>query len=84
MKKKITLTNEEQEIEDALLNNEFISIKTEDFKGIAEAIKARQKDTVLNIRVNSDDLERIKKKASEYGVKYQSFISELLHKVAHS
>lgn len=36
----------------------------------------------MTIRVNSDDIEKIKKKAEKIGVKYQSFISEILHQVA--
>ncbi len=84
MKKNVRLTREEKEIEDSLVNGEFINIEPDEFKEIAKSIKARQKNSVLNIRINSDDLEQIKKKADKLGVKYQSFISELLHRVAHS
>ncbi len=83
-KKQIILTNEEQEIEDSLMNGEFIEIHPKEFEAIAQSIKARQKDSVLNIRMNSNDLKKIKQKADLLGVKYQSFISELLHRVAHS
>ena len=78
------LTKEEREIEEALLNNEFIDVNTKEFNSIAKAIKARQKDSVLSIRINSDDLSKIKQKAKKLGVKYQSFISELLHRVARA
>lgn len=84
MKKQIKLTKEEKEIEDSLINGEFIDVNPKEFKEIAESIKARQKDSVLNIRINTEDLNKIKEKASKLGVKYQSFISELLHRVAHS
>ncbi len=84
MKKQIKLTKEEQEIEDSLMNGEFVDIRPEEFQEIAQSIKARQKDSVLNIRMNSNDLKKIKQKAAQLGVKYQSFISELLHRVAHS
>ncbi len=84
MKKNIKLTREEKEIEDSLIDGEFINVEPDEFKEIAKSIKARQKNSVLNIRINSDDLEQIKKKADKLGVKYQSFISELLHRVAHS
>jgi predicted DNA binding CopG/RHH family protein len=84
MKKESKLTKEEKEIEDSLINNEFIEVDPKEFEEIAESIKARQKNSVLNIRINSEDLKRIKAKASKLGVKYQSFISELLHRVAHS
>lgn len=84
MKKHIRLTKEEKEIESSLLKGELVDIKPAEFKEIAQAIKARQKDSVLNIRMNSRDLKKIKLKAAKLGVKYQSFISELLHRVAHS
>jgi predicted DNA binding CopG/RHH family protein len=45
-------------------------------------IARRKKDAVLNVRINSDDLEGIKQKARKLGVKYQTFVSEILHKVA--
>jgi len=47
-------------------------------------VARRKKDAVLNIRVNHEDLHEIKGKAKKLGVRYQSFISELLHQVAHS
>ncbi len=84
MKKNIKLTREEKEIEDSLIDGEFINVEPDEFKEIVKSIKARQKNSVLNIRINSDDLEQIKRKADNLGVKYQSFISELLHRVAHS
>lgn len=84
MKKKRTLTGEEKEVEDSLVRGEFVDVGAEEFKDIAKSIKARQKDAVLNIRINSEDLQMIKKKSTSLGVKYQSFISEILHRVAHS
>ena len=51
---------------------------------VKEALEKRKKDAVLNIRVNSYDLEHIKQKARKIGVKYQTFISEILHKVAEA
>lgn len=54
------------------------------FKEIASNLKARRKDKVLNIRINSDDLEKLKAKAASLGVKYQTFISEILHQAAQA
>ncbi len=76
------LTKEEKEIEDALLNNEFINVDELEIKNIAQYIAHRKKDKVLNIRINSGDLNSIKQKARKFGVRYQTFISEVLHKVA--
>jgi len=78
--RRIKLTKEEQWIEDHA--EEFVPLRGEEYKRIVEALERRKKDTVLNIRVNHFDLEQIKQKARKLGVKYQTFISEILHQVA--
>ena len=80
--RKIKLTKEEQWFEDHA--EEFVPVNREEFELIKQAIERRKKDAVLNIRVNSYDLEHLKQKARKIGVKYQTFISEILHKVAES
>ena len=82
MKRLPKLTKEEKSIENELLLENFIDVKKNEFEEIAESVKARQKDKVLNIRINNGDLETLKAKAAKFGIKYQSFISELLHQVA--
>ena len=82
--RKIQLTKQERAIEDALLRGEYVSVSKEKFTEIAAALEARKKDAVLNIRVNSYDLEHIKQKAQKLGIKYQTFISEVLHSVAEA
>ena len=81
--KRFTLSRGERVIEEALLRGEYVNVDESEFKKIAEAIAHRRKDVVLNIRVNSQDLKTIKEKAKHHGIKYQTFISELLHRVAH-
>jgi len=81
--RKIKLTQSEKQIENALLQGEYINIDAVEFKNIAETIASRKKDSVLNIRMNSGDLKLIKRKAQQFGIKYQTFISELLHSIAH-
>ncbi len=78
--KKIKLTKTEQWIEDHA--EEFIPANRKELAMIKQAIEHRRKDAVLNIRVNSFDLEHIKQRARRAGIKYQTFISEILHKVA--
>lgn len=39
-----------------------------------------KKDARLNIRISSHDLEVLRKKATEEGLPYQTFVSSLLHK----
>ncbi len=78
--KKIRLTKAERWIEDRA--EEFIPTSRKEFAIIKQAIEHRKKDAVLNIRVNSFDLQHIKQRARKAGIKYQTFISEILHKVA--
>jgi len=80
--KKFKLTKEEQWIEDHA--EEFVPVKREEFEMIKQALERRKKDAVLNIRVNHYDLETIKQKARKLGIKYQTLISEVLHKVAEA
>lgn len=80
--KKIKLSSEEREIEKDLLKGVYKPVSEREFFAISESIARRKKDAVLNIRVNSQDLEHIKHKAEKLGIKYQTFISEIIHKIA--
>ncbi len=80
--KKIKLNRTERKIEAALLRGEYRPVRQAEFEEIAQAIARRRKDTVLNIRVNSQDLTSIKQKAKHLGIPYQTLISELLHHYA--
>jgi predicted DNA binding CopG/RHH family protein len=82
--RRIKLTREEKAIEDAVLRGEYVPVSKEKFEEIAAAIRAYRKDTVLNIRINGQDLKNIKEKAHRLGIKYQTFISEILHRVARA
>lgn len=79
---KIRLTKYEQSIEDHA--DEFVPASKEDFEKIKAALEARRKNAVLNIRINQGDLDSLKSKAKHLGVKYQSYISEILHRVARA
>ena len=80
--KKLKLTKEEKEIENDLLGGEFKPIKGKELENIENALKSRKKDITMTIRVNSEDIEKIKDKAKKLGIKYQSYISEIIHQVA--
>lgn len=82
--RRIHLTSQEKTIEESLLKGEYIDVDKQEFARIAEAVAARKKDAVLNIRINSNDLTSIKKKAHKLGIKYQTLISEVLHRVAQT
>ena len=76
------LTRQEKAIEDSLLKNEYLDVNKMEFEAIAQTVAARRKDTVLNIRVNSYDLKAVRQKARKLGIRYQTFISELIHRIA--
>lgn len=80
--KRTKLTKEEKAIEESLMNGEFVPIKGKQLEMIEKSLKSRKKDVTMTIRVNSEDIEKIKKKAKKVGVKYQTYISEVLHQVA--
>ena len=82
MMRRIKLNRQERQIEDALLKSDYVDVNRATFHDIAQAVVARRKDAVLNLRVNSRDLENLKHKARKLGVKYQTFIFEILHRVA--
>ena len=82
MKSRISLSRSEKAIERAVFRGEYRRASDEEFNRIAEAIARRKKDAVLNIRVNSRDLESIKQKAKRMGIPYQTFVSELIHQYA--
>jgi len=80
--RKIKLSPQEKKMEKNLLDGIYIPAKSDELQSIANAIVHRKKDAVLNIRINSKDLESIRRKSRNLGIKYQTFISEVLHKVA--
>lgn len=82
--RKIHLTRQEKAIESSLLVGEYVNVGKDEFEMIAQAIANRKKDAVLNIRVNSQDLKNIRQKAKRLGIRYQTFISELLHRIARA
>jgi len=82
MMKKIRLTKEEKKIEDALLRGEYTKISSKKLEEIAQSLVTRKKDLTMTIRVNSEDIKKIKGKAAKVGIKYQTFISNVLHKIA--
>jgi predicted DNA binding CopG/RHH family protein len=80
--RKPRLTRQERIIEDDLIKGQYRDVDNLEFSKIAESVAARRKDAVLHIRINSRDLNNIKDKAQKLGVKYQTFISEVLHRLS--
>ena len=82
--KRMKLSRYEKSIEAALERGEYVPVSKEKYEELARALESRRKNAVLNIRINQGDLDSLKVKAKKLGVKYQTFISEILHSVAHS
>lgn len=80
--RKIKLDLEEKEIMASIERDEFVPVTGKELRQVAEAIAARKKDRVLTIRVNSNDIRRIKRLAGSRGIPYQSYLSEVIHRVA--
>ncbi len=80
---KVILDKYEQQVEDALSKGEFIS--TSDLAGtkqlFQEAIKnyrELQETRSITLRVNKEDLIKVKAKAKRNGLAYQTLISLLI------
>ncbi len=82
--RRIRLTRQEREIEAALIRGEYLNVGKLEFEEIAQAVAHRKRDAVLNVRVNRGDIESIKQRARKLGIQYQTFLAELIHRVAHS
>ena len=78
MKRKIKLDPFEKEIESHI--DEFVPITGEKRRSIEAILERSRKTKNINIRISEPDLTRLKKKAEEEGVSYQTLISSVLHK----
>lgn len=79
---KIKLNKQEKSIENDLIQGKYHPVSPMELESITQAIAQKKKDTVLNIRINSHDLQSLKQKAKKLGIAYQTFISEILHRFA--
>ena len=82
--KKQHLDQGEKEIMEAIENDEFVPVTGTELKRVADAIAARKKNMTLTIRVNRNDINRIKKMARKRRIPYQSYISEVIHRIAQT
>ncbi len=81
--KRFKLTKSEQRIKAELERGEYVPVSPARDKEIAEQVAAYRKDAVISLRINSNDLACIKNKARKYGVPYQRYITEILHRHIH-
>ena len=78
------LTRYEKKIERDLISGVYVQGSKEETERIRAAIEAYRKNAILHIRINEGVLRKLKEKAKKLGVKYQTFIAEVLRTVAHS
>ncbi|MDF1879420.1 hypothetical protein JHD46_07200 [Sulfurimonas sp. SAG-AH-194-C20] len=89
--KKINLTQEEQETSVALENDEFVSLEGEELLSMKASLKLASTNTIeklskrksISIRLLEDDIERLKAKAINLGMPYQTLISSTIHQYSH-
>jgi len=82
MKKAVFLDKDERKLAKSLENEEWVSDLTKKEKKQYEeyARYSLNKQKRINIRMTERDLKKIRAKAVEEGVPYQSLISMLIHK----
>ena len=78
------IDNEEKILMESLNEFNFNSIQNdnENIKLLQSSAKefVKQKETKMNIRISSSELDKIKKRAEIEGLKYQTFVKSILHK----
>ena len=82
MKREAYLDKEERKLAKSLENEEWVSDLTEKEKKQYEeyASYSLNQQKHINIRMTERDLKKIRAKAIEEGIPYQSLISMLIHK----
>jgi len=81
-RKTFKLTREEKMIERAVVRGEYVPASREHISMIAQSIARYRKDAVLNLRINRGVLDGLKRNAKRYGIPYQKFVCEILHRYA--
>lgn len=78
------LDNEEKELMESLDGIDVTAIEndTDNIRALQKSAKAfvKNQETKMNIRISSSELEKIKERAANEGLKYQTFIKSILHK----
>ena len=78
------IDNEEKILMESLNEFDFNSLQNdnENIKLLKSSAKefVKQKETKMNIRISSSELDKIKQRAEIEGLKYQTFVKSILHK----
>ena len=81
--KKFSLDAEEREILNAIEEGKWELVKPgkpELARYVEVAKNTLRKDQRMNIRISKTDLTRVKAKAAEEGVPYQTLVTSIIHK----
>ena len=82
MKKRLSLTKEEQALDQAIDWGEYVSQFSKDdqkkYQAAAKYTFAKQK--AVNIRISERNLMRLKAAAAREGISYQTFVTSLIQK----
>jgi len=75
---RIALDKFEQAIEDNA--EKFIPLSDDEMGEVESIISAANKTKNINIRISAYAVEKVKQKAAEEGIPYQTLISSIIHK----
>ena len=64
------------------LEQNFFSVSNDDFESFKKEISKSAKQKQISLKTVNSDLEKVKARASEQGLKYQSVIKALIHQYA--
>ena len=78
------IDDEEKVLMESLDNLDLTKIKNDvkNSKALQKSAKSfmKKEETKMNIRISASELQKIKEKAEQEGLKYQTFIKSVLHK----
>ncbi|MCL2480289.1 MAG: CopG family antitoxin [Spirochaetaceae bacterium] len=75
---KIKLDKFEQSIEDNA--DKFVPLSDAEKNKVESIINVANKTKNINIRISEYDIEKVKQRAREEGIPYQTLISSIIHK----
>lgn len=86
LNKTLVLDTFEQEIENSVTANfkpVYISVKEKaEFEKVAKQHLNLKKSKRINIRINNEDLIKVKSRAKQNNIPYQTMLGSLIHKYA--
>ena len=84
-------TDEELQIIDDIENENFVSVNKNEFNELRNTLQSASINTIeklskkksISIRLLEDDINRLKAKAINLGMPYQTLISSIIHQYSH-